>query len=87
MQELTINDTSRDGLLQIMDTSALDAAGTMRVTVRDMTYSGQDQTDAMRRLARRAYPYPEHIRSSRVIRRFKADGCPYVTFAVAQCPF
>ena len=84
MQELTIGDTNRAGTLQIMDTSGLDTAGTMRVTVRDMTYSGQDQTEAMRRLARRAYPYP--IRSTRVVRRFTADGCPYVTFAVAQCP-
>lgn len=87
MSALTINDTSRDGLFQIMDTSALDGAGTMRVTVRDMSYSGQDQTEAMRRLARRAYPYPEHVRSSRVARRFNADGCPYITFIVAQCPF
>ena len=82
MQELTINDTNRAGTLQIMDT-AWAHNGTLRVTVRDMTYSGQDQTDAMRRLARRAL---DGAKSSWVIRRFSADGCPYVTFAVTAKP-
>ena len=85
MRELIIGDTNRAGTLQIMDT-AWDSNGTLRVTVRDMTYSGQDQTAAMRRLARRALQYPETIHSSRVIRRFHADGCPYVTFAVSRLP-
>jgi hypothetical protein len=83
MEELTIGDTNRAGTLQVMDT-AWDHNGTLRVTVRDMTYSGQDQTDAMRRLARRCLQHPETIRSSRVIRRFNADGCPYITFAVSR---
>lgn len=85
MRELTIGDTNRAGTLQIMDTN-WDHNGTLRVTVRDMTYSGQDNTDAMRRLARRAMPHPETIRSSRVIRRFSDGGEPYITFAVSRLP-
>lgn len=87
--ELTIGDTNRDGTLQIMDT-AWDPSGALRVTVRDASCSGQDRTAAMRRLARRAMPYPEMIRSSRVVMStkddpsFYFDGCPYVTFAVSR---
>jgi len=80
MRELTIGDTNRAGTLQIMDTVAA-SDETTRVTVRDMTYSGQDQTEAMRRLARRAVA---GARSTWIIRRFKADGCPYATFAVSR---
>lgn len=79
MRELTINDTNRAGTMQIMDT-AIGGYRTLRVTVRDMTCSGQDQTPAMRRLARRAL---DGARSARVIRRFNADGCPYATFEVS----
>lgn len=82
MTELTINDTNRAGNLQIMDT-ALNTNGSLLVTVRDMTYSGQDQTEAMRRLARRAMT---GSRSTWVLRRFNADGCPYATFAVTSKP-
>lgn len=85
MRELTIGDTNRAGTLQIMDT-AWDHNGTLRVTVRDNTYGIRDQTEAMRRLARRALQHPETIRSSRVIRRFTADGCPHITFAVSRLP-
>lgn len=83
MEPLTIHDTNRAGTLEIMDT-AWDSNGTLRVTVRDMTYNGRDNVAAMRRLARRALMHPERTRNSKVIRRFRVDGCPYITFAVSR---
>jgi hypothetical protein len=86
---LQINDTNRDGTLQIMDTS-WDSNGTLMVTIRDNIGTGCRvggiDIRAMRRLARRAISHPEQTRSSRVVRQFTADGCDYVTFAVSRLP-
>lgn len=87
MEPLTIGDTSRDGLLEITDTS-WDGNGTLRVTVREKIgagcWVGGLPIERMRRLARRALMYPEKTRSSRVIRRWTAEGCEHVTFAVSR---
>ena len=87
MSVLTINDTNRDGTLQIMDTN-WDNNGTLRVTVRDSVGTGNRvggvDVPAMRRLARRALMYPELTRSSRVLRMFTADGCTWVTFLISR---
>lgn len=84
---LTIGDTSRDGLLQIVGTS-WDGNGTLNVTVRELIghhcWVGGIPIERMRRLARRALMYPEKTRSSRVVRRFYVDGCDHVTFAVSR---
>lgn len=83
---LEINDYNRAGNLQIVDTN-WDSNGTLRVTVRDLTYSGRDNTDAMRRLARRCASKPETTRSSKVMRRFTAHydhEVPMITFAVSR---
>jgi hypothetical protein len=84
---LTIGDTSRDGLLIIADTR-WDFNGTMFVTVRELIgtncWVGGLPVERMRRLARRAIAHPENTRSARVVRRFSADGCDYVTFAVSR---
>lgn len=83
---LEINDYNRAGNLQIVDTN-WDHNGSLRVTVRDLTYSGKDNTDAMRRLARRAASKPETTRSSRVVRRFTAhydSEVPMITFSVSR---
>lgn len=88
MEPLTIGATSRDGLLQITDTS-WDGNGTLRVTVRE-TVGGMGSWPnglpiaAMRRLARRALMYPERTRSSRVLRTWYAEGTWHVTFAVSR---
>ena len=87
MAELTIGDRSRDGLLEIADTN-WDHNGTLRVTVRELIgtgcWVGGLPIRRMRTLARRALPYPEKTRSSRVIRRFSSGGCDFVTFAVSR---
>lgn len=84
---LEIGDTNRDGLLIIADTR-WDDNGTMFVTVRERIgtgcWVGGLPIAEMRRLARRAITYPEKTRSSRVVRKFTADGCDYVTFAVSR---
>jgi hypothetical protein len=84
---LTIGDVSRNGLLQIVDTS-WDSNGTLFVTVReligDRVLVPATSIERMRRLARRALMYPELTRSSRVTRKFYADGCTHVTFAVSR---
>lgn len=85
-RSLEINDYNRAGNLQITDT-AWDSNGTLRVTVRDLTYSGTDNTKAMRRLARRAASKPETTRSSKVLRRFTAPydrEVPMITFAISR---
>ena len=86
---LTIGDTSRDGLLQIIDTN-WDSNGTMRVTVRELIgtgcWVGGLPIQRMRALARRAIDHPEKTRSSRVIRKFSYGGCDFVTFAVSRLP-
>ena len=91
---LTIGDLSRDGLLQIVDT-AWDSNGTMRVTVREMigglaSWGLPERLviERMRRLARRALPEytAGQTRKSPVVRKFHADGCFYVTFAVSRNP-
>lgn len=84
---LTIGDRTRDGLLEITDTS-WDYNGTLRVTVRELIGSG-GWVDGFpvaraRRLARRALQHPETIRSSRVVRRWHHAGCEHVTFAVSR---
>lgn len=89
--ELTIGDTTDDGLLQIVDTN-WDSNGTLRVTVRELIGEGDAgwiggmPIRRMRTLARRALPeYRKgQTRSSRVIRKFVADGCGHVTFAVSR---
>lgn len=88
MGELTINDTNRDGTLKITDT-AWDSNGTLRVTVVDLIGAGCRvggvDVRAMRRLARRALPYPAKTRSSRVIRStVNHYGCDQITFAVSR---
>jgi hypothetical protein len=84
---LNIGDTSRDGLLVIADTN-WDSNGTLFVTIRERIgtggWEGGLPIRAMRRLARRALPYPEKTRSSRVSRQFTADGCDHVVFAVSR---
>lgn len=85
---LTIGDYSRDGLLQIVDTS-WDYNGTLRVTVREMiggrdSWVGGLPIERMRRLARRALMYPETIRSSREVGRHYTGACWHVTFAVSR---
>lgn len=86
---LTIGDCSRDGLLQIADTN-WDGNGTLRVTVRELIGGGDAgwiggmPIERMRRLARRALMYPEKTRSSRVIRKFVAEGSGHITFAVSR---
>lgn len=94
-KSLTINDTSRDGYLQITDTR-WDSNGTMFVTVRELI-GGKCWNPALtpldshgyplakaRRLARRAISHPEQTRSSRVVNRFTDGGCDAVTFAVSR---
>lgn len=87
---LALGDLSRDGLLQIMDTS-WDSNGTLTVTVRERIggfnawgIPERLVIERMRRLARRCIMYPEKTRSSRLIRKFHADGCGYATFAVSR---
>jgi hypothetical protein len=86
-EALTIGDMSRDGLLVITDTR-WDHNGTMFVTVRERIgtgcWAGGLPIDRMRRLARRAIPHPAQTRSSRVVRRWSAEGCDHVTFAVSR---
>lgn len=85
-KNLEINDYNRAGNLQIVDTN-WDHNGTLRVTVRDLTYSGKDNTEAMRRLARRAASKPETTRSAKTVRKFTAHydrEVPMATFAVSR---
>lgn len=92
VQELpTIGDTSRDGLLQITDTT-WDHNGTIKVTVRELIGQrwedypgGKEQViRRARTLARSTLMHPEHTRSSRVLRTWFAEGCSHVTFAVSR---
>ena len=90
---LTIGDTTRDGLLQIVDT-AWDGNGTMRVTVREMiggpnwswTLPKPVVRERARRLARRALPeYRKgQTRSARTIRESYSEGSFRWTFAVTR---
>lgn len=87
---LTIGDRSRDGLLEIADTT-WDHNGTLRVTVRELighgSWTGGLPVERMRRLARRALSHPDTIRSSRVTGRWTSrTGCDHVTFAVSRVP-
>lgn len=79
----TIGDFSRDGLLQIVDTSP-QSDTCLRVTVREMIggadgWVGGLPVGRMRRLAKTAY---RGATGSHLVRRFHASGCDYVTFAV-----
>jgi hypothetical protein len=84
---LEIGDTTPDGLLQITDTR-WDSNGTMFVTVRELVgsgcWNGGLPVERMRRLARRAISHPDKTRSSRVVRRWAAQGSDHVTFAVSR---
>lgn len=84
---LEIGDRSKDGLLEITDTS-WDNNGTLKVTVRELighnSWVGGIPIERMRRLARRALMYPEKTRSSRVFNQFTSGGCDHVTFAVSR---
>ncbi len=84
---LTVGDSTPDGLLVITDT-AWDSNGTLRVTVRERMgagcWTGGLPMRRMRRLARRAIHHPDKTRSSRVLRRWTANGCEHVTFAVTR---
>lgn len=89
-EEATIGTRNREGFLEITDTN-WDSNGTMRVTVRDLTNGergnvGGIPSAAMRRLARRALVeyYPGQTRSCRVLRKWHANGCFHVTFAVSR---
>ncbi len=83
---LTIGHRSPDNLLEIVDTR-WDYNGTMFVTVRELIGTGGwikgFPLERARRLARRTLD-PDTIRSSRVVRRFTAEGCDHVTFAVSR---
>lgn len=89
----TIGDYSRDGLLQITDTN-WDSNGTLTVTVREMIGQywedyGHNLDSTIRRartLARSALPeYTKgQTRSSRVVRKWHANGQSHVTFAVSR---
>lgn len=89
--ELTIGDRTDDGLLEIADTN-WDSNGTLRVTIRELIGEGDAgwiggmPIRRMRTLARRALPeYRDgQTRSSRVVRKFVAEGCGFVTFAVSR---
>jgi hypothetical protein len=87
MRTLAIGDQSRDGLVQITDTR-WDHNGTLFVTVRELigghAWTGGVPIEKMRRLARRALPYPEKTRSSRLVRTWYAGGCDHATFAVSR---
>lgn len=72
-EPLTIRDRSRDGLLEITDTH-WDHNGTMFVTVRELIGSGCWVGGLPVR----------RTRSSRVVRRWSAQGCDHVTFAVSR---
>jgi hypothetical protein len=84
---LTIGDRTRDGMLEIVDTN-WNGDGILFVTVRELIgtncWVGGLPIRRMRNLARRALPYPEHTRSSKVIRQFSYNGCDHVTFAVSR---
>lgn len=84
-QVAQIGDRTPDGLLEITGTS-WDSNGTLRVTVRELVggHCWDYPLARARRLARRALAYPEKTRSSRVVRRWYADGCEHVTFAVSR---
>lgn len=86
-ETLGIGDGNRDGTLVIADTN-WDHNGTLLVTIRERVgtgcWDGGLPIAAMRRLARRALDYPEKTRSARVVRKFTAEGCDYVTFAVSR---
>ncbi len=88
-RRLTIGDRTRDGLLEITDTR-WDSNGTLFVTVRELIgtgcWTGGLPIARMRRLARRALAHPDKTRSSRVVRRWSAQGCDHVTFAVSRLP-
>lgn len=89
----TIGDYSRDGLLQITDTN-WDSNGTMTVTIREMIGQHwedypQENNNVIRRartLARSALPeYTKgQTRSSRVVRKWYANGQSHITFAVSR---
>jgi hypothetical protein len=90
-EPLTIGNTNRAGTLQITDTN-WDSNGTLRVTVREMIGGhcwdlSQDKQDrAVRDFARRALMYPEKTRSSRIVRRWYAQGTDHWTVAVSRLP-
>lgn len=82
---LKVGDRSHDGRLEIAETS-WDHNGTLTVTVRETAAASSADLpiDRARSLARRALMYPERTRSSRVLRRYTADGHRHVTFAVSR---
>lgn len=74
------------GTYEITDTN-LSHDGVLRVTVRELmgvrALSDKDVA-TMRRLARRALPYPEKTKSSRMLRSWYSGGCSHATFAVSR---
>ena len=80
-----MGDSTRDGLLQISDTS-WDGNGTLRVTVREMVGQPWDKRSlrVARDLARRALMYPEKTLSARTVRTWWAQGQSHATFAVSR---
>lgn len=86
-----IGDYSRDGLLQITDTH-WDGNGTLNVTVRELVGqrweeypgNGKNVLRRARTLARGALVHPNKTRSSAIVRRWFANGCSHVTFAVSR---
>lgn len=86
-ESLTIGGTNRAGDLRITDTN-WNHDGGLRVTVEDLLGTcrvGGTDARAMRRLARRALPYPELTRSSRLIRVWTTSyGTVCGTFAVSR---
>ena len=92
MEALEIGTTSKDGLVQITDTS-WDGNGTLLVTVRELIggFDGWIGGKAravrkMRDFARRALPeyYDGQTVSVKVIRTWTAQGGSHATFAVSR---
>lgn len=88
---LTIGDTTRDGLLQIVDTNWHDGGtNDMRITVRELIGGGDAgwiggmPIERMRRLARRAYPYPDQIAATRIVQRGVWSSCGHITFLITR---
>ena len=89
MSVLKIGEGSRDGVIQIVDTS-WNSNGVLRVTVRELmghncwTISHEQLTRKMRDVAKRAIMYPEKTRSAKKVNEFVHGGCQHMTFDVSR---
>lgn len=84
MAVLTIGEGTRDGLLQIIDTS-VQRDGSMNVSVRELIGGGDNgwiggmPIERMRKLAKRAVEFPGRTRT---VKRYMHMSCGAVTFNV-----